>query len=259
MIDNCFEAGRNMHAGGAKYHDYGATPLALPNVADELYAIKTAVFDKKICTATELIDALKANFTGYERLQAKLRNLPKYGTDNEDADAMARRVMSDFADMYASYTNRLGGRGKAVILTFIWSPSAASILGATPDGRPAGLGVAQGVTPQSCAMTEGISAAVNSCGRMPFEKFSGGASTMWDFDQSFATPEVVKATIKTFIEKGGQIFQGNTTPLEDLLKAKENPEMYQHLIVRVGGYSARFVNLDPRLQDDIINRIRHCK
>ena len=65
--------------------------------------------------------------------------------------------------------------------------------------------------------------------------------------------------LKTFIEKGGQIFQGNTTPLEDLLKAKENPEMYQHLIVRVGGYSARFVNLDPKLQDDIINRIRHCR
>ena len=108
-------------------------------------------------------------------------------------------------------------------------------------------------------MTEGITAAINSCGRMPYEKFSGGASSMWDFDSSFANTAVVKATIKTFIEKGGQIFQGNTTPLEDLLKAKENPEMYQHLIVRVGGYSARFVNLDPRLQDDIINRIRHCR
>ena len=259
MIDNCLERGRNMHDGGVKYHDYGGAHLALPNVADGLYAIKLAVFEQKICTAAELVDALKANFKGYERLQAKLRNLPKYGTDNKQVDAMASRVMSDFADMYASYTTRFGGKGKPVILTFIWSPTAAAILGATPDGRNAGLGIAQAVTPQSSSMTEGITAAINSCGRMPYEKFSGGASSMWDFDSSFANTAVVKATIKTFIEKGGQIFQGNTTPLEDLLKAKENPETYQHLIVRVGGYSARFVNLDPRLQDDIINRIRHCR
>ena len=80
---------------------------------------------------------------------------------------------------------------------------------------------------------------------------------MWDFDSSIATPAVLKALIKTFIENGGQIFQGNTTPVEELLEAKKHPERYGHLMVRVGGYSARFVNLHPSLQDDIIARIRH--
>jgi formate C-acetyltransferase len=259
MVDDCLAAGRNMHGGGARYHDYGAAVLGMPNAADSLYAIKKAVFEDKLCTAQQLLEALEADFAGYEVLRHQLLAIPKYGQEDPGADAMAARVFADMGAIYESCINRFGGNAKLVILTFIWSPTAAAILGATPDGRNAGLGIAQGVTPQSSSMTEGISAAINSCGRMPYEKFSGGASSMWDFDSSFANTAVVKATIKTFIEKGGQIFQGNTTPLEDLLKAKENPEMYQHLIVRVGGYSARFVNLDPRLQDDIINRIRHCR
>ena len=84
-----------------------------------------------------------------------------------------------------------------------------------------------------------------------------GASTMWDFDSSWANEELIEALIKSFIKNNGQIFQGNTTPLEELLKAQENPEEYQSLIVRVGGYSARFVTLSRELQEDIINRIRH--
>ncbi|MEG0951499.1 MAG: glycine radical domain-containing protein, partial [Niameybacter sp.] len=56
---------------------------------------------------------------------------------------------------------------------------------------------------------------------------------------------------------GGQIFQGNTTKVEELIQAQENPEAYRHLIVRVGGFSARFIYLNKALQNDIISRYRH--
>ena len=259
MIDNCLEKGRNMHGGGAKYHDYGGTHLGLPNVADGLFAIKKAVFDDKICSAEELINALKANFDGYEKLRRELKRIPKYGMDNDEADDLAKRVMKDFSDMYLSYKTRWGGTGKPVILTFIYSVSAAKILGATADGRYAHDGVAHGVGPSCSSMKCGISAAINSCVKMPFEKFSGGASTMWDFDSSWVNADIVEAVLRTFIEKGGQIFQGNTTPLEELIDAKKNPEKYEHLMVRVGGYSARFTRLEPALQDEIISRLRHEK
>ena len=259
MLDDCLARGRNMHAGGAKYHDYGASHLGMPNVADGLFAIKKAVFDDKICTAEELVSALKANFVGYEVLRAKLKNIPKYGMDNDEADALATRLMSDFSDMYLNYRTRFGGRGKPVILTFLFSPQAAKVLGATADGRNAHQNVAHGVTPHSASMKCGLTAAVNSCGKLRFDKFSGGASTMWDFDSSFASEELIKAVLKTFIEKGGQIFQGNTTPVEQLLEAKKNPEKYEYLVVRVGGYSARFVHLTPDVQDEIINRMRHTR
>ena len=257
MIDDCLARGRNMHAGGAKYHDYGGAHLGLPNVADGLYAIKRAVFDEKICTADELIAALKANFEGYEKLQAKLKQIPKYGMDNDEADSLANRVMSDFADMYLSYRTRWEGTGKPVILTFVWAPAAAKVLGATADGRNEHFMIAHGVTPACPSMKSGITAALNSCTKMPFDKFSGGASTMWDFDASIATEELVKSILKSFMDKGGQIFQGNTTPLEELIDAKAHPENYEHLVVRVGGYSARFTHLEPSLQDEIIARLRH--
>ena len=143
------------------------------------------------------------------------------------------------------------------MLTFVYAPRAASILGATADGSSAGKLIAHGLTPQSSSMTEGITAAINSVGCVPFEKYAGGASTMWDFDSSWATVPVIEAIIRTFIEKGGQIFQGNTTPLEELLDAQQHPEEHAQLIVRVGGYSARFVTLSPELQADIIGRMRH--
>ena len=80
---------------------------------------------------------------------------------------------------------------------------------------------------------------------------------MWDLNPSLAKPEIVSALFTAFFEKGGQIFQGNVTDVEELKKALEHPENYGHVIVRVGGYSARFVNLKPELQEDIINRMRH--
>lgn len=257
MIDDCLERGRNMHGGGARYHDYGGDHLGLPNVADSLYAIKKAVFEEKLCTAEELIAALKADFKGYERLQAQLKRVPKYGVNDPGADAMARRVAEDFADMYLSYRTRWGGKGKPVILTFVYAPTMAEVLGAAADGGSAHRLIAHGVTPHSSSMTDGITAAVNSVSCMPSEKFAGGASTMWDFDPAWATEEIVEAVLRTFVEGGGQIFQGNVLPLETLLDAQKNPQEHKNLVVRVGGYSARFVTLSPELQASVIARLQH--
>jgi formate C-acetyltransferase len=107
------------------------------------------------------------------------------------------------------------------------------------------------------AMTKGITAAINSCTSLPFELFTGGASTMWDLDTNLAKSEIVSSLFMTFFEQGGQMFQGNMTDVEDLIKAQQNPEAYPHLIVRVGGYSARFIWLHKACQDEVISRYRH--
>ena len=44
---------------------------------------------------------------------------------------------------------------------------------------------------------------------------------------------------------------------ETLLAARENPDEYKNLIVRVAGYSAYFTELSPGLQEEIINRTEH--
>ena len=257
MIDDCLARGREMHAGGARYHDYGTSFIGVPNAADALFAIKKAVFDEKICTASELIEALKANFEGYEPLRLKLLSLPKYGQENAEADEVAATLTKDICRPYRKYVNRFGGNGKPVLLTFIWAPEAGRLLGATPDGRKAGVPVAHSITPQSSSMTKGITAAINSCTSLPFELFSGGASAMWDLDPSIVSHEIVESLFTTFFEQGGHIFQGNVTDVEALIRAQAEPEKYPHLIVRVGGYSSRFTSLPRDLQDEVISRFRH--
>lgn len=259
MIDSCIYKGRNMHGGGAKYYDYGASVIGFANASDSLYAIKKAVFDEKLCTAEELIAALKANFEGYESLRAMLLKIPKYGQDDVGADAMMSRLVSDVGRIYRNYKNRFGGSGKLVILTFVWAEQCGAILGASADGRLSGRTVAQGVTPQGSAMKCGITAAINSCTSIPHDVFAGGASTMWDLDESFASEEIITALFTSFFGAGGQIFQGNTTDVKALLAARDNPDDYCNLIVRVGGFSARFVNLKKEIQDEIIARFKHSR
>ena len=145
-------------------------------------------------------------------------------SNNLEVDILAKRVMRDFANMYLNYKTRHGGKGKPTILTFIYSPAAASILGATSDGRNAYLGIAQGITPHYLSMKKGITAAINSCCKLPFECFYGGASSMWDFDSLWINDNIIHSLLKTFIDYNGQIFQGNITPVEELINAKNNPE-----------------------------------
>lgn len=257
MIDDCIRLGKGMHSGGVRYPDYGSLPIGLPDAADYLFAIKKAVYDDKLCSASELVAALKANFEGYELLRKQLIAIPKYGQNNNEADSFANKYMSDVSDIYTSYVTRFGGKGKMVIFTFLWAADAGADMGATASGKLARTPVAHGVAPHSSSMTDGITAAINSCTALDFTKFNGGASTMWDLDSSWVNPTLVKSLFMTFFKNGGQIFQGNTTDVKELIAAQKNPENFPNLMVRVGGFSARFVTLKKHVQDEIIGRIRH--
>jgi formate C-acetyltransferase len=41
---------------------------------------------------------------------------------------------------------------------------------------------------------------------------------------------------------------------ETLIEARNNPEMYPNLLIRVSGYSAYFNDLSDELKDEIISR-----
>ncbi|MHB9134629.1 MAG: pyruvate formate lyase family protein [Armatimonadota bacterium] len=257
LTADCLLRGREQQDDGARYHDYGATPLGLANAADALYAVKRAVYEDGLCTAGVLLSALHANFQGYEDLQARLRALPRYGQQHPGADGMMERVLATLTGCYADYRNRLGGRVKPIVFTFVWAPEAGAHLGATACGDPAGTPVAHGLTPQSSAMTEGLTAAIGSHTALSLRRVAGGAGSMWDLDPAWATPDTVRTLLTTFLELGGQIFQGNTTDVCELQQAQAHPQDYPHLFVRVGGFSARFTSLDPAVQQEIVERYRH--
>ncbi len=257
MTHDCLERGRSMNDGGARYTDFSGSGMAIPNVADSLTALKTAVYDEKWCSAEEMLEALRTNFEGREALRQRLLNLPKFGQDDTEADAMADRVLGVYTAAGNAHVTPHGGRVRPIILGFVWVAEMGKQTGALPDGRLAGEPLAHGLAPQGGSTTKGLTAALKSATSLNLKDVGGGASMMFDLDASWQ-PEVVDAVVETFIARGGHIFQGNTSDFERLVDAREHPERHRDLMVRVGGFSARFVNLGPDFQDEIIRRKRYA-
>lgn len=67
-------------------------------------------------------------------------------------------------------------------------------------------------------------------------------------------PDRLIDLIDYYFSLGGMQMQFNVVSRDTLLRAQANPEKYQNLIVRVAGYSAYFVNLEKKVQQDIIER-----
>jgi formate C-acetyltransferase len=257
MISDCLERGRSQQDGGARYADYGGAPVGLQNAADAVHAVKVAVFDEAFVSVDELLAALRADFAGHDDLRARLLAIPKYGSGDAAADATMARLLADLCDIFDAFRNRHGRYVKPIIFTFVWAPEMGASLGASPDGRKSGQPVGHGLTPQSCAMSKGLGTAVQACTSLPHDRVSGGASTMWDTDASWINQGLLRSVVQVFADQGGHIFQGNMTDVEELKRALETPGAYHHVIVRVGGFSARFTSLSRELQREIIERHRH--
>jgi formate C-acetyltransferase len=166
-------------------------------------------------------------------------------------------VLRIFDNTIKAHRNPHGGHCRPIILGFTWVVSYGAQVGATPDGRLAGQPLAQSLSPQSGAAAKGLTAAINSATSLSLGEVSGGASMMWDLDVNWATLEVVRPVMLTFFQKGGQIFQGNIIDVGILREAQKNPERYRDLMVRVGGFSARFVSLSQQTQEEIITRVKY--
>ena len=63
--------------------------------------------------------------------------------------------------------------------------------------------------------------------------------------------------LETYFKNGGIHFQLTYVSKEDLIKAKETPDNYSNLRVRVSGFSDYFVKLGDVIQDEIIERTSH--
>ena len=63
--------------------------------------------------------------------------------------------------------------------------------------------------------------------------------------------------MEAYFKNGGVHFQLTYVSKEDLIKAKETPDDYKNLRVRVSGFSDYFVKLNDTLQNEIIERTEH--
>ena len=133
-----------------------------------------------------------------------------------------------------------------------------SRVGALPSGRPAGMPVADGgASPCQGMDTHGPTAVVNSIGKIDWVPHFCNVHNMKFHPTALKTREDLEklaSLIVTDFDYLSKHIQFNVIDKKTLLDAMEHPELHRDLIVRVAGYSAFFVELEPNIQKDIIRR-----
>jgi pyruvate formate-lyase/glycerol dehydratase family glycyl radical enzyme len=261
LIDDCIAAGRDYHDGGARYNTSYIQSVGIGTVTDALSAIRHHVFERRTVTMPALLAALGADFAGHERLRQLLLNqTPRYGNDDDAADAVMRRI---FEAVYEAIEGRPNTRGGAYHVN--WLPTTVhvyfgSVTGALPDGRHAGQPVSEGVSPVQGADRHGPTAVLQSVAKMDHWR-TGGTLLNQKFTPALLADEsgirALVALIRTYFRLGGHHVQFNVVDAATLRDAQAHPERHRDLIVRVAGYSDYFCDLGRALQDEIIARTAH--
>jgi formate C-acetyltransferase len=258
LIDDCISKGRDYNDGGPRYNTTYIMGVAPGTAADSLSAIKHHVFEQKSVSMAELLDALRADFRGYEKTRLLLWNkTPKYGNDDAYADDILSEVFDVFYDMINGRPNTKGGTYRVNYLSTTCHVYFGSVTGATPDGRKAWEPQSDGISPAQGADRFGPTAVIKSAARMDHARTGGTL-----LNQKF-TPRVVEGEagltnlqhlVRSYFKLDGHHIQFNVVTAETLREAQANPENHRDLIVRVAGYSDYFCDLPPALQNEIIAR-----
>ncbi|MEM2735340.1 MAG: glycyl radical protein [Candidatus Bathyarchaeia archaeon] len=259
LVDDCIEKGIDITAGGARYNYTGPQGIGLADVVDSLAAIKKVVYEDGAISLEELIKALEENFSGREGLRQALLKAPKYGNDLDEADVYAKELAKRYCMEVGGYRNPRGGLYRPGLYSVAAHASAGANTKALPSGRRAGEPLANNISP--VYDLNGPTAAANSAAKIDHYLITNGtALTMTIHPSAARSEEDVRkliSFIRTFFRLGGFGIGMNITTSEMLKDAQRCPERYRGLLVRVSGYSARFVDLPKNLQDEIIRRTEH--
>ena len=260
VIRDCMERGVDVTAGGAHYNFSGIQMIQVANLADSLEAVKKLVYDEKRISRQELLDALRADFVGYDRLRAMLLNrAPKYGNDVDAVDSLGVKWAEYFKRRLGSFTNLRGGPCHTGMYTVSAHVPMGENVGASPDGRKARQPLADGgMSPVYGRDIEGPTAVLKSVSKLDRTLTSNGGLLNMKFLPSFFATESgidkFACFLRTLVDLEIPHIQFNVVRREDLIEAQRNPEKYQSLTVRVAGYTAYFVELARELQNEIIAR-----
>ncbi|MBN1155290.1 glycyl radical protein [candidate division KSB1 bacterium] len=261
LIDDCITNGRDYNDGGARYNTSYVQGVGLGSLTDNLTAIKYQVFDEKNVDMSYLLDALKANFMGYEKLRKDLiYHTPKYGNDDDYADEITRIIFEIFYDSINGRPNTRGGKFRINLLPTTSHVYFGSVTGAMPDGRRAFEPLSEGISPVQGADTHGPTAVFKSASKIDHIR-TGGTLLNQKFSPQFFESDDALAKlvdlIRGYFYMDGHHVQFNVVSADTLRDAQRYPERYRDLIVRVAGYSDYFNDLGDDLQNEIIRRTEH--
>lgn len=258
LIDDCIQRGVDYNAGGARYNTTYIQCVGIGTITDSLSAIREHVFDRGEVTLPGLLDALAGDFAGRDPLREKLANeTPRYGNDDDRADAIMQRVFDSLIGCIDGRPNARGGKYHVDMLPTTCHIYFGSVLGASPDGRKAGMPVSEGISPVQGADRHGPTAVIKSAAKMDQLRTGGTLLNMKFLPGILASAEGIgklAQLVRSYFRMDGHHLQFNVVDEQTLREAQAQPALHRDLIVRVAGYSDYFCDLSRELQDEIIAR-----
>jgi len=256
LMDDCLARGKAIFDGGIRHLGGTLETYGNTNVADSLVAINELVYDRKVFTISELNSMIKKDFIGFEKELKMVLNCPKYGNDHEVADHMLCRVHDHVCFFTKKQAEKVDLDSYLVVVI---NNDANTVMGAytaaSPDGRRAYTHLNPGNNPVGGADKSGVTAFLNSVIK-PDTSIHAGAVQNMKFSKELVHRyrRKFECLLETYFEQGGAQAMLNVISRGELEEAQKYPERYQNLIVRVGGFSERFVNLPAETQNEILSR-----
>lgn len=259
LVAGCVESGLDFKHGGPLYNHGQVLTEGLPDTADSLAAIKHFVFDEKKYTMAQLLRALRADFIGYGKLYKNFSSYHKFGNDLDDVDAIYVAITDHIYKYFQTKRTYRGGIYGVGCSTYHRAPNYGIHCGALPNGKKnIEYTLADSIGAVPGCDKNGPTALLNSVLKVDQTLALSGNVMQIKFTKNQFNTDTGKAAFialaKTYFRLGGQTLQINVVSREELLDAVKHPERHENLIVRVGGYSNYFVQLDSKLQENIILR-----
>jgi formate C-acetyltransferase len=260
LMHGCIAVGSDHFFSGVPYLRLNLRTCGFTNVVNSLAAIDEVVFRRQSVSLAGLAEAMETNFVGNEALHAQILRAPKWGNDDERADRWAQAWL-ELRDRVRLRLEGEPGTPKMMFELVVRSLHhlEGQALGATPDGRLAGAPLADSVGAQMGTARSGVSALLNSVCKLQPRTFWGGGYNLnltlplaeW---QDAPAQAVLSSMVDVFFSSGGQELQVNILNVEILRNAQVRPERYPDLMVRIAGFNARFIDLSPLEQEEMIHR-----
>jgi formate C-acetyltransferase len=261
LTEDCIANGTDYNAGGARYNTSYIQGVGLGSITDNLTALRKHVFEDKSVSMGTLLEALKANFEGFDQLRHDMiYETPKWGNNDDYADRHAVMVFNSFYNAVNGRPTSRGGKFRINMLPTTSHVYFGSKIGAMPDGRLAEEPLSEGISPFQGADRKGPTAVIQSAAKIDHIK-TGGTLLNQKFSPSFfrndESLDKLVYFIRSYFRLDGHHIQFNVVSADTLRDAQKHPEKYQDLIVRVAGYSDYFNDLGEPLQNEIIRRTEH--
>jgi formate C-acetyltransferase len=259
VIDDCIKKGRDYYNGGPRYNTTYIQCTGLGTTTDSLSAMKKHVFEEKSFSMDKLLKAVAGNFEGDEVMRQKIaNNTPFFGNDDDYADSIALRVYDDLFNLIDGRPNgKTGGKYHLNMLSTTCHNYFGKVMGAMPNGRLACKAISDGTSPSHGCDTNGPSAVIRSLAKIDQVK-SGGTLLNLRFLPSLLKrdEDVAKlgSLIRSYFAQGGHHVQFNIVDTATLKAAREHPEEYKDLLVRMAGYSDYFNDMNEDLKQEVIER-----